>query len=94
MKTKSFTARLAKLKRSHDQLLRRKNRVNLAWYNGIYERYVHPVITAEHVPLEWRFDLNPKTNPHLLERLGVNATFNAGAIFWQGKYLLCLLYTS
>lgn len=78
------------LRRSHDALLRRKNKVDASWHNGIYERYVHPVITAGHVPLEWRYDLNPATNPFLMERLGVNATLNAGAIEWKGKILLCV----
>jgi 4-O-beta-D-mannosyl-D-glucose phosphorylase len=56
--------------------------------NGIYDRWKHPVITAGHVPLEWRFDLNPSTNPFMMERLGINATFNAGAMLWQGKYIV------
>lgn len=56
--------------------------------NGLFDRYVNPVLTAEHVPLEWRYDLDPLTNPYGLERIGVNATFNAGAMKWQGKYVL------
>jgi len=57
-------------------------------YNGIFRRYEHPILTADHVPIEWRYDLNPETNPHLMERLRVNAAFNAGAIKWDGRYLL------
>lgn len=56
--------------------------------NGIIDRYQHPVLTPEHVPLTWRYDLNPTTNPYLLERLGINAVFNAGAIKLGGRYLL------
>ena len=56
--------------------------------NGIYERYKNPVLTAAHVPLYWRYDLNPETNPYMMERIGVNATFNAGAIKWNGKYIV------
>ena len=56
--------------------------------NGIYDRYVNPVITAEHAPVHWRYDFNPETNPYLMERVGVNATLNSGAIKWNGKYLL------
>ena len=56
--------------------------------NGIYRRYVNPVLTAEMVPLTWRYDFNPATNPYFMERIGVNATFNAGAMKWNGKYLL------
>ena len=56
--------------------------------NGIYQRYKHPVLTAAHAPVHWRYDLNPKTNPLLLERIGVNAAFNSGAILWNGKIAL------
>ncbi len=56
--------------------------------NGIYEKYTHPVITANHAPLHWEYDLNPATNPYLMKRFPINATFNAGAIKWNGKYLL------
>lgn len=56
--------------------------------NGIYERYKNPVLTPAHVPLYWRYDLNPGTNPYMMERIGVNATFNAGAIKWNGKYIV------
>ncbi|WP_264509668.1 glycosidase [Flavobacterium sp. N1719] len=58
--------------------------------NGIYVRYKNPVVTNKHVPLHWRFDLNPATNPLGLERIGYNAAFNAGALLWNGKYVLCL----
>ena len=81
---------LSTLRRSHAALLRRKNPVDPAWHNGIYERYQHPVITRNHVPLEWRYDFNPKTNPFLMERLGINATFNVGAMEWQGNIVLCV----
>lgn len=84
------TTRLAALRRSHEALIQRENLVDRSWSNGIYERYTHPVITAAHVPLEWRYDLNPATNPFLMERLGINAAFNAGAIAWQGKILVCV----
>lgn len=57
-------------------------------YNGIFTRYRHPVISASHIPVHWRYDLNPETNPLLLERLGVNAAFNAGAIMMNGKFFL------
>jgi len=86
----AFTIRLAALHRAHEALIKRKNTVDPAWSNGIYERYANPVITADHVPLEWRYDLNPKANPYLLERLGINAAFNAGAIEWNGKIVVCV----
>ena len=58
--------------------------------NGIYSRYINPVVTAKHVPLHWRYDFNAETNPHGIERIGFNATFNAGAIKFNDKYVLCL----
>ena len=56
--------------------------------NGIYQRWQHPVVTAAHVPLAWRYDFNPQTNPFMMERMGINATFNAGAMKWQGRYIV------
>lgn len=76
-----------KVKAYHNELLNRKN-IKETISNGIYERYAFPVLTADHVPLEWRYDFNPKTNPFLMERIGVNATLNAGAMKWNGKYIL------
>ena len=82
-----FTRKLTALRRDHGRLIGRKNR-QAPGGNGAFERYVHPVVTAAHAPLSWRYDLDFKTNPHLMERLGVNATFNAGAIEEKGKVLL------
>ncbi len=90
MKKTPFTSLLSPLRRRHSALLSRKNPADPSWYNGVYCRYTHPVLTADHVPLEWRYDLNPKTNPYCQERLGINATFNAGAIEWKGRVLLCV----
>ncbi|RYG05884.1 MAG: glycosidase [Chitinophagaceae bacterium] len=56
--------------------------------NGVFSRYEFPILTANHIPLEWRYDLNPATNPYLMERFGINAVFNAGAIKYNGKYVL------
>lgn len=83
-------SRLAALRSKHEALLARPNPVDPDWDHGIYERHLHPVVTADHIPLEWRYDLNPATNPFLMERLGVNAAFNAGAIEWEGKIVLCV----
>jgi len=58
------------------------------FYNGVYDRYEYPVLTREHIPLTWRFDLNQETNPYFMERLGVNCVFNSGAIELNGKYYL------
>lgn len=74
-------------KEKYDKLINRKN-VKSDFYNGIYDRYEYPVLTRHHIPLEWKYDLNPETNPYFMERLGVNAVFNAGAIYKDGKYYL------
>jgi 4-O-beta-D-mannosyl-D-glucose phosphorylase len=68
-----------------EELLRRKNHIRPEG-NGVFDRYVNPVLTAEHTPVFWRFDLDPVTNPFLMERMGINSTFNAGAIGLNGKF--------
>ena len=68
-----------------DKLISRKNVVSDI-YNGIYERYEYPVLTREFAPVHWRYDLNPETNPYFMERLGINATLNSGAIYLNGKF--------
>ncbi|TCR13187.1 MULTISPECIES: glycosidase [Sphingobacterium] len=82
-----FKQRLEEVEAAHYALLQRENTAISAG-NGIYERYEYPVVTAAHTPLFWRYDLDEVTNPFLLERFGINGTFNAGAIKWNGKYLL------
>ena len=82
-----FTRKLAALTSEHRRLIARPNR-KAAGGNGIFDRYVHPVLTAGHTPLFWRYDIHHATNPHLAERIGVNAAFNAGAIEHRGKILL------
>ena len=56
--------------------------------NGIFERYENPILTGEHAPLFWKYDLNPASNPYLMERFGIHAAFNAGAMKFNGKYIL------
>jgi 4-O-beta-D-mannosyl-D-glucose phosphorylase len=82
-----FTSRLKTLQESYQRIIKRSNTPEES-LNGIYCRYRFPVLTAEHTPLFWRYDLNESTNPHLLERYGVNAVFNAGAIKLHNKHLL------
>lgn len=72
----------------YNSIVRRKNQKNENFYNGIYDRWKYPVLTREHIPLTWKYDLNPETNPNFMERLGVNAVFNSGAIYLDGKYYL------
>lgn len=82
-----FDKRLNQLNQSHQQLLSLKNEKQPVG-NGIFDRYLLPVITANHIPINWRYDLDPISNPYLQERIGVNATCNAGAIKWNEKYIL------
>ncbi len=76
------------LSKKYEELISRKNKVDEEFYNGIYNRYVYPVLTRDHIPLTWKYDVNPKTNPYFMERLGVNCVFNAGAIEFNGKYYI------
>jgi 4-O-beta-D-mannosyl-D-glucose phosphorylase len=85
--TPKFEQRLQALENAYDTLVAMPNKI-AGPGNGIYDRYLHPVLTAAHAPLCWRYDLNKETNPYLMERFGINAAFNAGAIKWQGKYLM------
>ena len=82
----NFKERLEWLKAEHEALITRKNEPVEG--NGVYERYRYPILTGEHAPLFWRYDLNPETNPYLMERFGIHATMNSGAIKWNGKYVL------
>lgn len=81
----AWNARLKALRSAHEKFLARRNPVNRAWDNGVFERFTYPVLTAQHAPIAWRYDLNPNRNPHLMERLGVNGTFNPGAFYWNKR---------
>lgn len=83
----TFQKRWEALQQAHEALISRKN-AKLPLGNGIFDRYEHPVLTAAHAPLTWRYDLNPATNPFLQERFAINAAFNAGAIKFNGKYVV------
>lgn len=72
----------------YEALISQKNSVDESHCNGIYERYLNPVLTRDHIPPFWVYDPNPKTNPHMMTRLGVNAVFNSGALMLNGKYTL------
>lgn len=86
MNETSFREKIRARQRKLEALLTRKNEP--ADSNGVWTRYKYPVLTREHAPLHWRYDLNPETNPFCMERIGVNAVFNAGAIRFNGKYAL------
>ena len=76
------------LQKEYETLIHQKNSVDPDFYNGIYNRYTNPVLTDRHVPPMWKYDLNAETNPYFEERLGVNAVFNAGAIYLDGTFYL------
>ena len=82
-----FDRKVQQLTKDHEIFLSTKN-VKVKKGNGIYQRYINPVVTAEHTPLIWRYDLSYDANPYLMERIGVNGTFNAGAIEHHGNILL------
>lgn len=83
----TFKEKIKDLFRKHEELLSLSN-VPLEGGNGIFTRYKNPILTAAHTPIIWRYDLDEKSNPYLMERIGMNATLNSGAIKWNGKYLL------
>ena len=82
-----FNERLKALRQHHEELLSRPNEP-LPWGNGIYEKYKYPILTAEHTPLEWRYDFSEQDNPYLMQRIMMNAVLNSGAIKLDGRYLL------
>ncbi len=88
MKDKKYREQVGRLLADHEALIQRRNKAGKAG-NGIITRYEHPVLTAGHVPVFWRYDLDPATNPLLCERMGINSAFNVGAIDLDGR--ICLM---
>lgn len=82
-----FEENYARVMKKYEETVGRKN-IKSDFYNGIYDRYEYPVLTRDHIPPFWKYDMNPETNPFFMERLGVNAVFNAGAILLNGKFYL------
>jgi 4-O-beta-D-mannosyl-D-glucose phosphorylase len=87
MNRKKFDKGVKKLFAEYEELITRKNK-KIKNGNGIYDRYKYPILTGAHAPVFWKFDLNYDTNPNLLQRIGINAAFNAGAILWNGRYIM------
>jgi len=87
MSEAGFKKKAQELFRQHEKLITRKNTKAMGG-NGVYDRYVNPVLTAAHTPLFWRYDFDHKSNPYLMERMGINATFNAGAMEYERKFLV------
>ena len=83
----TFKQKVSDLFVAHEELITRKN-IPVKESNGIYTRYQHPILTAAHTPVFWRYDLDEKTNPYLMERIGMNATLNSGAMKWHDRYVL------
>ncbi len=82
----SFEDRVKELRSRQEELLCRKN--SPEYVNGVFERWKNPIVTAAHAPLEWRYDLDEAANPYLMERIGIHAAFNSGAIKWGDSYVL------
>ncbi|MDD5929468.1 MAG: glycosidase [Spirochaetales bacterium] len=76
------------MKKKQEKFLSKKNKISKHFYNGIYERYVNPILTRDSIPLTWKYDLCKETNPFFMERLGINAVMNSGAIYLNGKFCL------
>ena len=89
MNNPEFSAKIQKLFDEHEKLIKRQN-IRRAYSCGIYDKYEYPVVTDRHTPVFWRYDLDPATNPFLMERMGINATFNPGAIGMNGKIYLAV----
>ncbi|MBQ2936115.1 MAG: glycosidase [Lachnospiraceae bacterium] len=82
-----FQKKCEEIMQRYEAVVTRKNE-KTDFYNGIYDRYKYPVLTRDHIPPFWKFDMNPETNPYFMERLGVNCVFNSGAIELDGKFYL------
>jgi len=83
-----FNQNRARALASYEAAVTRTNSIDPHWFNGLYARYQHPVVTRENIPVDWRYDMNAASNPHFIERLGINAVLNAGAMEWNGKIVL------
>jgi 4-O-beta-D-mannosyl-D-glucose phosphorylase len=83
----TYKDKIAVLREAHEALLNRPN-VKCQMTNGIYDKYQYPILTADHTPLEWRYDFNEQDNPYLMQRIMINAVLNAGAIKFNGKYTI------
>ena len=87
MNSERYNEKVKALREHHEALLARRNEP-IEWGNGIYEKYRFPILTAEHTPLEWRYDFSEQDNPYLMQRIMMNAVMNSGAIKLNGRYLL------
>ena len=88
MSSAIYEERLKMLIEQHNETINMENEIDESWTNGVFNRYINPVLTRDHAPLFWKYDLNPETNPYLMERIGVNGVYNSGAIYLDGKYYM------
>mgnify|MGYP001120849865 CR=1 FL=1 len=89
MEKKDFDKQVGRLFKKHEKFITKKNK-KVKESNGIFDRYKYPVLTAAHTPVFWRYDLDYKANPHMMERLGMNAAFNAAAMYFNGKFIMAV----
>ena len=87
MNEREYKEQVKQFLAEHEALINRPNKKTTKT-NGIVQRFQHPVLTAEHTPVFWRYDLDPATNPLLCERMGINSAFNVGAIELDGQFFL------
>lgn len=88
MRNMTFQEKCKRVFDKYETLVSRKNEVDSDFYNGVYDRYRYPVLTRDHIPPAWEYDLNHETNPYFMKRLGINAVLNSGAIELDGKFYL------
>ena len=84
-----YNERLSSLKQQYQKVIQKTNKPQNS-NNGVYSRWQNPIITPDHIPYFWKYKLDEAQNPLLIETMGINATFNSGAIYWQGKYVICV----
>ncbi len=83
-----YLSRKKEVTEEFEEIVSKQNKPDRNWNNGVYTRYINPVLTNKHIPLSWRYDMDENTNPFFMERIGVNSVFNSGAVFFDGKYVL------
>jgi len=89
MINRTYTEKLSTLKTQYQEVIQRVNKKQES-NNGVYDRWQNPIVTPDHIPYFWKYNLDERQNPLLVETMGINATFNSGAIYWEDKYIICV----
>lgn len=89
MINRKYTEKLSTLKTQYQEVIQRVNKKQES-NNGVYDRWQNPIVTSDHIPYFWKYNLDERQNPLLVETMGINATFNSGAIYWEDKYIICV----